>query len=80
MVLVIISENYRAFVRVGWYSDNLGTAALWVENLSVLPVSDSGRGNGFVWIRYNEFTIMSVYLSPNEGMEASGTRGLCSGL
>ena len=63
----IITERYQDIEHREWHSDDTGTSALWVRNLMALPISGFGRGDGFVWAKSGEVTIISVYLSPNKG-------------
>ena len=53
-----------------WFSDGcstqLDTAAIWVVNPRKVLVQEKGSGRGFVWIKTNSFTYISVYLTPNE--------------
>ena len=60
---VIISEQYRQ--RDGWYTDTLGTAEIWIRDRNALMVEQHGNGDGFVWIRTRQLTIVSCYLTPN---------------
>ena len=64
--LTIVSEQYLDMNNRGWYADITGTAALWVRNPKAFPVSSFGRGDGFVWVKSGEDTVISVYLSPND--------------
>ena len=66
--LTIISEQYHNLVGRGWYSDNTNIAAIWVNYPCKVPVTETGKGDGFVWVRSNNTTFVSVYWSPNEGI------------
>ncbi|KAK2574827.1 hypothetical protein KPH14_013049, partial [Odynerus spinipes] len=64
--VVLISEQYRDRDGPGWYSDDLGTAAIWIPNLRRFNVADHGSGSGFAWVRSRDVTYVSCYLTPNE--------------
>lgn len=66
--LLIVSEQYRNMEGQAWYADQTGTAAIWVRDRMKIPVHDNGKGEGFVWIRSERVTYVSVYLSPNGGI------------
>ncbi|CAG5090602.1 Protein of unknown function, partial [Cotesia congregata] len=51
-----------------WFADKTGTAAIWIVNTKNVTVNNSGSGAGFVWIQTPTTYLMSVYLSPNEGI------------
>lgn len=65
----IISEQYKNPLDTSWHTDKTSTAAIWITNRQVVP-TDSGRGDGYVWIKTAKTYNMSVYLSPNEGISA----------
>lgn len=67
--LLIISEQYCGMGGRNWYPDTTGTAAIWVKNPSMFPVTEMGKGDGYVWVRSENTTYVSVYLSPNEGID-----------
>lgn len=69
--VVVISEQYqcsRDRRPQGWYSDETDTAAIWVRTRANFPVTNSGRGRGYVWLANGSVTLVSCYLSPNEGI------------
>lgn len=68
--LVIISEPYSTTMGDHWYADSTGTAAVWIRNSSKLPVINTGKGGGYVWVTTPDITYIGCYLSPNEGIEA----------
>ena len=72
--LLIISEEYQNRDSQTWFSDTLGTAAIWVSNPRKVMVDSHGSGNGFVWIRSNETMYISCYLTPNEGIQEFQTK------
>lgn len=65
---VIISEQYKNKDANGWFADKLNTAAIWIPDTEKLPILDHGSHNGFVWVKCTRFTIVSCYLTPNEGI------------
>ena len=65
--ILLLSEQYKNREQ-GWYADNLGTAAIWVTDLSKYPVSQQGYGDGFVWVEINGVTYVSCYFTPNESI------------
>lgn len=62
--LLIISEQYRDRSLPEWYSDNLGTAAIWIPYPNVSEAH--GSENGFVWVKINGVIYVSCYFTPNE--------------
>lgn len=64
--LLLISEQYRNREPPSWFSDHLGTAAIWVRNPAKLQVRSHGSRGGFVWIKCKEVSYFSCYLTPNE--------------
>lgn len=64
----IISEQHTNIRNKAWFSDDSSTAAIWVVNSSRVTVECSGHGEGHVWIKIPGTYIVSVYLSPNEGI------------
>ena len=66
--IVIISEQHRDGARTSWYSDELGTAAIWIPDPQSQPVAQHGSGKGYVWVRINDISIVSCYLTPNESI------------
>ncbi|KAJ8977407.1 hypothetical protein NQ317_003188 [Molorchus minor] len=65
--LILISEQYRNRDGPGWYSDLLGTAALWTTSPAVV-VGQWDAGEGFVWARCGRVTYVSCYFTPNENI------------
>lgn len=63
--LLIISEQYQNENNSNWFSDTLGTAAIWIKNPSKFIIKDYGAGEGFVWVK-DEITIISCYFTSNE--------------
>ena len=66
----ILSEQYKCDTGPGWYSDRLGTAAIWIPDGRKVHVERHGRAEGFVWIGTGEVTYVSIYLTPNETKRA----------
>lgn len=66
--LLLISEQYVYGQTSPWYSDDLGTAAIWIPNPGRVVVREHGCGRGFVWVRCRGTTFVSVYLTPNESI------------
>lgn len=64
--LLIISEQYQDRQLPIWYSDDLGTAAIWIPDPGKVPVKEHGRGRGFAWVKCGSVTYFSVYLTPND--------------
>lgn len=62
----IISEQHTNVQNKAWFSDNSGTAAIWVSNPSGVMVESSDHGEAYVWMKIPETYIVSVYLSPNK--------------
>ncbi|KAJ8975986.1 hypothetical protein NQ317_016232 [Molorchus minor] len=65
--IILISEQYRNRDGPGWYSDLLGTAALWTTSPAVV-VGQWDAGEGFVWARCGRVTYVSCYFTPNENI------------
>lgn len=65
--LLIISEQYRNRAEPEWYSDNLGTAAIWIPY--PIPVESHGAEEGFVWVKIRSVIYVSCYFTPNEPMD-----------
>ena len=64
--ILILSEQHRDKDEEGWYSDNLGTAAIYVPERGRCPIDDHGVGTGYVWVRSRGITYVSCYFTPNE--------------
>ena len=67
--IIIISEQYRNKDTPTWYSDNLGTAAIWVPDSQRVHVDSHGCGDGFIWIKSKGITYVSCYFTPNERID-----------
>ncbi|XP_035723442.1 uncharacterized protein LOC118442207 [Vespa mandarinia] len=67
--IVLISEQYQDRAGVGWFADELGTAAIWIPHPRLIHVSDQGSGRGDVWVRHNSTTYVSVYFTPNDRID-----------
>ncbi|XP_035740321.1 uncharacterized protein LOC118449627 [Vespa mandarinia] len=68
-VIVLISEQFQDRAGVGWFADELGTAAIWMSDHRLINVSDQGSGRCYVWVRHNSATYVSVYLTPNDRID-----------
>lgn len=66
--VILISEQYQNRNSPRWYSDLLGTAAIWVPDATKVRVENHGCGSGFVWVRIGEVLLVSCYLTPNESI------------
>ena len=64
--IVLISEQYRNRDGPGWFSDDLGTAAIWNRDPQNIHIAGHGGGSGFVWVRHQQTHYVSVYLTPNQ--------------
>ena len=62
----IISEPYQKVGSPGWFFDTLGTAAIWIPDMTRVHVEEHGQTEGFVWIRTEDMVYVSGYLTPNE--------------
>ena len=63
---LIISERWVQSGSTNWFPDKLSTTAIWVVNSRKVLVQEKGFGRGFVRIKINGVTYISVYLTPNE--------------
>ena len=66
--IILISEQYRNTPGPGWYTDNLGTAAIWIRDRQNIHITDHGSGSGFVWVRYQQTYYVSVYLTTSQSI------------
>ncbi|XP_046484295.1 uncharacterized protein [Neodiprion pinetum] len=66
--ICLICEQHLNIQDRTWFADKSGTAAIWIANTKNVTVDSSGCGPGYVWIKTPTAYIMSVYLSPNEGI------------
>lgn len=66
--IFILSEQYQDRDHHGWFSDNLGTAAIFIPDLGKYPVKSQGSEDGFVWIKSGMLTYVSCYFTPNESI------------
>lgn len=64
--ILIISEQYKNKNESKWFTDVTNTAAIWIANPGKIHVERHGNGNGFVWVKCSNFTVMSCYLTPNQ--------------
>lgn len=67
--VAIVSKHYMKINEEGWFFDKSNTAAIWIKNRRGFPIIEQGAGKGFVWVRSQETTIISCYLSPNDKIE-----------
>ncbi|XP_054745783.1 uncharacterized protein LOC129250173 [Anastrepha obliqua] len=64
--IAVLSEQY-ASPSVGWFiEDPSSTEAIWCKDNTKLQVTNSGTGNGYVWMRSQCLTIISCYLTPSD--------------
>ena len=66
---LVLCEQYRNEENRFWFRDSTGIAAINIRSRAKFLVTDNGAGDGFVWIRCNQRTWVSCYLSPNGGMD-----------
>ncbi|CAH2107373.1 unnamed protein product [Euphydryas editha] len=66
----IICEQHSNLEDKTWFTDETNTAAIWTVSSNNVTIINSGCGARFVWIKTSMTYIMSVYLSPNEGISA----------
>lgn len=64
--ILLLSEQYKDLDSPSWYGDLSGTAAVWVLNTGNIRIRDHGRGDGFVWVHFDDKFFFSVYLTPSE--------------
>lgn len=64
--VVMVSEQYQNSQRPTWYSDILGTAAIWISNSARIRTENHGVGRGYVWIKHAGIHFVSCYFTPNE--------------
>lgn len=62
--LAVISEQYSP-KNGNWYEDTSKTAAIWIINAANFQILRDGKGDGFVWVSSNTYTVISCYLTPN---------------
>lgn len=67
IVICIISEQYANRTKASWLSSTSNTAAIWVLSPTLHSMS-SRRNDGFIWVKFRDFTLISCYLSPNQGI------------
>ena len=76
--IILISEQYRNRHGPGWYTDNLGTAAIWNRDPRIIHMTDNGSGSVFVWVRYEKTCYVSLYLTLSQSISEyhAGLEGL----
>ena len=67
--LLLISEQYKNTNKPGWYSDKLGTAAIYTTENNKSPVRSYASYKGFVSVQVGNVTYFSCYFTPNESMQ-----------
>lgn len=72
--ILVISEQHTKRADGKWFDDCTGTAAIWIPNSSQITPLNTGRGNGFVWIKVDKLFIISCYLTPSDNMEEFETK------
>ncbi|XP_050338250.1 uncharacterized protein LOC126764627 [Bactrocera neohumeralis] len=68
--IIIISEQYKKKERGTWLEDSSSTAAIWLPPGSNGATVSNGNGNGFVWAKWEIFTVISCYLTPSDSTQA----------
>lgn len=66
--IAVISEQYGT-KNGRWYEDNTKTAAIWMTNEANFHITGDGKGDGFVWVSSNSYSVISCYLTPNCSIE-----------
>ncbi|XP_037931037.1 uncharacterized protein LOC119665856 [Teleopsis dalmanni] len=66
---MLISEQYRKKQSGTWIEDNTTTAAIRVPTGNETQVTNSGKGNGYVYAKCNGVTVMSCYSTPSDDMQ-----------
>lgn len=66
--IVLISEQYANMTTGYWLEDETYTAAIWIPSTSHLIPNTTGKGNGFVWVRFDSITLFSCYLTPSDSI------------
>ena len=56
--LLLLSEQYKNKESPLWYTDQLGTAAIWVPNGKIY-IQKHGTGRGYVWVKSTDTTYFS---------------------
>ena len=64
--VLLLSEQYRNRDLPNWYSDSLGTAALFLFDSARFRVRSHGSAPDFVWANIDVVTFVSVYLTPSD--------------
>lgn len=67
--ITIISEQHSKKSSGLWIEDDTGTAAIWIPMPQKIQSKSYGTGNCFVWMQFDEFTIISCYLTPSDCIE-----------
>lgn len=73
--IVMITEQNRN--KNNWFNDTKGDSAIWVTNHGIqkgYSINLIKQGTGMVAISYNEFIIISSYISPNISSEIVNDR------
>lgn len=66
--IAIVSEQYSRKSGL-WIEDDSATTAVWIPRTSKLTPNKSGKGNCFVWVKVEDVTIVSCYLTPSDNIE-----------
>lgn len=72
--VAIISEQYKRRKNGTYYDDENKTAAIWLPRGSRFVVTQSGAGNGHVYVKSKSYTVMSCYLTPSDSIEEFQTK------
>ncbi|XP_058802594.1 uncharacterized protein LOC131670739 [Phymastichus coffea] len=64
-ILILSEQLWDLREQDGWFSNTLGTSAIWVKGKPARRIQASGRGEDYAWVRVDSVTYVSVYLTPN---------------
>lgn len=67
--VVILSEPNRKISQTKpWFLDNKIDSAIMITNKKI-KVTETGKGDGFIWVKIDDLKIISCYISPNVGID-----------
>lgn len=66
--ITVISEQYGRRTSGCWVEDDTSTAAIWIPTTCGKEPKGYGKGNCFAWVQFEDFTIMSCYLTPSDSI------------
>ena len=67
--ITIISEQHSRKSSGLWIEDDTATAAIWIPTPHRNRPKSHAKGNCFVWAQFDNLTIISCYLTPNDCIE-----------